>query len=126
MTDQIAFADTVVPRLTAAKDKLKAKGWRCPSIEIGFKVLGDYGPVMWGTVHLGAQERLDVKWVDAKTVEELLAALDTAVEGAPTAAQKLRELETMFAKLTPQEVMALGMRRFEIEQTIRELRGESR
>lgn len=118
------FADVVGPRLLAAKDRLKAKGWRCPSIEIGAKVLGDHGLVWWAVGYLDGSDsplRIEDGMFTEDSPEQLLDRIDAAVAKAPTRSDKHAELESALAKLTPGEKELLGFRRLELERAMRRI-----
>lgn len=104
-----SFADTVGPRLTAAKDKLMAKGWECPSIEIGAKVLGRHGLVIWAVGHLaGSDNPLKLPWMHGETMENVLAEIDKAVEAAPTYADEKAKFDDMLGELSPEQRDLMG------------------
>lgn len=111
------FADTVGPRLLAAKDKLMAKGWPCPSIEVGAKVLGKHGLVIWAVGNLaGADNPLKLPWMHGETMEAVLAEIDKAVEEAPTFADEKAKYEDVMTKLSPDQKKLMGSRQYDLER----------
>lgn len=114
-----SFANTVGPRLSAAKDNLMAKGWECPSIEIGAKVLGRHGLVIWAAGHLaGTEHPLRLPWMHGETMEAVLDEIDKAVETAPLFADEKAKYHDAMSKLTPeQKAMMGGFASYEMERT---------
>lgn len=104
------MSDEIVSRLTAAKDALMAKGHDCPSVEIGCKVLGKYGPVWWAVIHLGSPKNW-CDWGDVNSLNEALDASDAALPSIPTKGQMDAVLARANAKLNDAEREAIRMDR---------------
>jgi hypothetical protein len=92
----------IVARLNKAKDALKAKGYTTPSVEIGCKVLGEYGAVFWAAIHLGSPKN----WIDNYTDESLdkvLESIDRSVEAIPLFAVQVSARAAALGKLSVEE-----------------------
>jgi hypothetical protein len=117
-----SFAETVGPRLQAACDKLMAKGWPCPCIEVGAKVLGKHGLVLYAYGNLGGGREyrtLNLPWIgNEASMEGVLDDIDKAVGDAPSYETKESELTSALAKLTDAEKRALGLDMIEAQRTV--------
>ncbi len=102
----MSMTEEIVLRITAAKVALQAKGYKVPTVEVGIKVMGDYGDVCWGTIHLGSPKN----WCDGYTYETLegaLDAIDASIPNIPSKSEQDAVLATAQSKLTPAERDAL-------------------
>ncbi len=114
-----SFAEAVAPRLEAANKALMEKGWPCPSIEVGVKVLGKHGMTCWANGYLtGGDNPMRLPWMHDASMEQLLDAIDKAVVEAPVYAHVENTTVTALAKLTDQEKDALGLKHFEMERRL--------
>lgn len=98
----------LIDRLTAAKDKLVAKGYECPNCEVGIKVLGKHGAVFWAHLYLSDPKNWVSEWTH-KSVEDALDAIDRATESVPIKGDREKEIRSAVAKLTPKERELLGI-----------------
>lgn len=74
----------IVARLEAANTALMAKGYRDQSVQIGCKVIGNYGPVFWAVVHTGGPKNWVEEWATHPDIETAMDAIDRTVNAIPT------------------------------------------
>jgi hypothetical protein len=112
------FAQTIAPRLIVAKERLMAKGWPDPCIEVGYR---DF--VYWAYVYL---DNTDFPLflpgnIFGATIEEILAKIDSALDQAPTKTEKIMDLAGALGALSPIEKELLGTHWFDAQRAIERL-----
>src|SRR5262245_3859249 len=111
-------ARTIGPHLLAAKERLMAKGWPDPCVEVGN---GD--SVYWAYVLLdNADFPIFLPGnIFGATIEEILSEIDRAIDGAPTRTKKIADLAAALDALSPIERELLGVHWFDAQRAIERL-----
>lgn len=98
----------IADRLRAVKDALMAKGYDCPSVEVGLKIMKNYQPTFTGAIRLASPKNWCRGWTHPN-FDAALRDMEDSIGLIPDAgsndARKLEALE----KLSYEDRKALGL-----------------